>query len=218
MSLPTSMAGRLLRLPRGTAFDAARHVSKPSSVRSLSTRPGAGFAPARPCVASQVGGRAPAARGLACTARCLAQQGESSSSPLTEKAYEVISDQSMDSLHEDLEVLCEEYGPDSWEVEYSSGVMTLSVPPHGTYVINKQPPNLQIWISSPLSGPSRFDWSPRSDTASAAGAEEHQGHQGGWVHHRDGSVKLGRLLEHELKGLLEQETGDAAGWEGIRIR
>lgn len=31
-----------------------------------------------------------------------------------------------------------------------SGVLTLKLGLHGTYVINKQPPNKQIWLSSPL--------------------------------------------------------------------
>lgn len=31
-----------------------------------------------------------------------------------------------------------------------SGVLTLKLGSHGTYVINKQPPNKQIWLSSPL--------------------------------------------------------------------
>lgn len=28
----------------------------------------------------------------------------------------------------------------------------------GTYVINKQAPNKQIWLSSPVSGPKRYDY------------------------------------------------------------
>lgn len=35
------------------------------------------------------------------------------------------------------------------------GVLTLNLGSHGTYVINKQSPNKQIWMSSPLSGPVR---------------------------------------------------------------
>ncbi|XP_031090711.1 frataxin, mitochondrial-like isoform X3 [Ipomoea triloba] len=37
-------------------------------------------------------------------------------------------------------------------------VLTLKLGSFGTYVINKQTPNRQIWMSSPISGPSRFDW------------------------------------------------------------
>jgi frataxin len=38
------------------------------------------------------------------------------------------------------------------------GVLTISFPTIGTYVVNKQPPNKQIWLSSPISGPKRFDY------------------------------------------------------------
>lgn len=76
--------------------------------------------------------------------------------------------------------------------------MTLTLPPHGTYVINKQPPNHQIWVSSPISGPSRFS----------------VGEDGGWVHHRKKGVRLGVLLDEELKGLLAQANAEAE-WEGV---
>lgn len=39
-----------------------------------------------------------------------------------------------------------------------SGVLTLQLGSFGTYVINKQSPNKQIWLSSPVSGPKRFDF------------------------------------------------------------
>ena len=44
------------------------------------------------------------------------------------------------------------------EVNYASGVLTIYLPPHGTYVINKQTPNQQIWWSSPMSGPRRYEY------------------------------------------------------------
>lgn len=79
-----------------------------------------------------------------------------------------------------------------------SGVMTLSVPPNGIYVINKQPPNQQIWISSPLSGPARFGYSP----------------DGVWVHHRRKGVTLGGILSKELKGMLGDRQAE---WDGVGI-
>lgn len=43
-----------------------------------------------------------------------------------------------------------------FDVSYSMGVLTVQIgPPVGTYVINKQTPNRQIWLSSPISGPKR---------------------------------------------------------------
>lgn len=75
----------------------------------------------------------------------------------------------MDSLVDRLEALQEELNEDDFDVEYSvrwtsaidrmelikalqSGVLTVKLPyGHGTYVVNKQPPNKQIWLSSPTS-------------------------------------------------------------------
>ncbi|KAJ3576690.1 hypothetical protein NPX13_g3614 [Xylaria arbuscula] len=78
------------------------------------------------------------------------------------------------------------------DVEYSSGVMNLTITDVGTYVINKQPPNKQIWLSSPKSGPKRYDWviisegqDQKQDTA-----------MGDWIYLRDGS-SLSELLRNE---------------------
>lgn len=48
-------------------------------------------------------------------------------------------------------------------------------------MLNKQPPNRQIWLSSPVSGPKRYDWVV----------------PGGWVYLRDASA-LRDLLREEL--------------------
>ena len=39
-------------------------------------------------------------------------------------------------------------------------MLTVRLGELGTYVINKQTPNRQIWMSSPISGPVRYDWAP----------------------------------------------------------
>ena len=39
------------------------------------------------------------------------------------------------------------------DVAYSDGVLKVQVRDLGTYVLNKQTPNLQLWLSSPISGP-----------------------------------------------------------------
>lgn len=72
--------------------------------------------------------------------------------------------------------------------------MNILIPEVGTYVINKQPPNKQIWLSSPKTGPKRYDYvivsegqNAKQDTASA-----------GWYYLRDGT---------SLDELLYSETG-----------
>jgi frataxin len=69
------------------------------------------------------------------------------------------------------------------------GVLNLSVPPHGTWVLNKQGPNKQIWWSSPVSGPKRFEWQP-ADADNAV-------IEGQWVNTRDGA-SMTALLTQEL--------------------
>ena len=55
--------------------------------------------------------------------------------------------------------------------------------PKGTYVFNKQPPNRQIGLSSPVSGPRRYDFGESS---------------GEWMYVRDGSA-FKELYKDELK-------------------
>lgn len=44
------------------------------------------------------------------------------------------------------------------EVELDSGVLTLTLPNKRQYVINKHTPSRQIWVSSPISGASYFEY------------------------------------------------------------
>jgi frataxin len=83
-----------------------------------------------------------------------------------------------------------------------AGVLTFTFPDLGTYVINKQPPNKQVWLSSPLSGPKRYDYvvsgegqNQKEDTAT-----------GDWVYIRDGST-LGELFLKELNIDLSMSLG-----------
>jgi len=39
---------------------------------------------------------------------------------------------------------------------YAEGVVNIEMRGGKFYVLNKQTPNRQIWLSSPISGPSRF--------------------------------------------------------------
>lgn len=59
----------------------------------------------------------------------------------------------------------------------------------GTFVLNKQTPNQQIWLSSPISGPLRYDFSYDARA---------------WVNSRDG---------HELLPLLADDFGKLTGSE-----
>ena len=86
--------------------------------------------------------------------------------------------------------------------------------------MNKQPPNKQIWLSSPVSGPKRFDWVlptsniqqyEKQDTEDVDdGGDDGQG--GKWVYLRDNSA-LTKLLHEEVG--VNITGGDAD--EGFRV-
>ncbi|KAM5538231.1 hypothetical protein V8D89_008118 [Ganoderma adspersum] len=103
-------------------------------------------------------------------------------SNLPANVYHQYSDATMEKMLESLENLLDETGETEYEVDYGSGVLTLRLGTHGTYVINKQPPNKQIWLSSPFSGPKRYDYTPEGDD---------------WIYSRD-ARSLNELLNHEL--------------------
>uniref|UniRef100_A0A672NBC5 Frataxin, mitochondrial n=1 Tax=Sinocyclocheilus grahami TaxID=75366 RepID=A0A672NBC5_SINGR len=101
---------------------------------------------------------------------------------LTEKEYERLADETLDALAEYLEDLTDEsFTGMDYDVVFSNGVLTVKVgSDHGTYVINKQTPNRQIWLSSPTSGPKRYYWTGER-----------------WLYAHDG-VALHNLLSKEL--------------------
>lgn len=140
---------------------------------------------------------------------------------ISDSEYHTVADEYLERLLTRLEELQDER--EDVEVEFSvsqaapigwlahandhqSGVLTLSLGSDvGTYVINKQPPNKQIWLSSPKTGPKRYDYvifgegqHEKQDTAT-----------GDWVYLRDGST-LNDLLKDEIGidfGITDAELG-----------
>lgn len=110
---------------------------------------------------------------------------------ITESQYHEIADEYLETIVNKFEELQDE-GEDL-DVEFSAGVLTLKFP-FGTYVVNKQPPNKQIWLSSPKSGPKRYDWVVIGDGQQH---KEGTGH-GEWIYIKDGTT---------INALFEDETG-----------
>ncbi|KEF51483.1 uncharacterized protein A1O9_12400 [Exophiala aquamarina CBS 119918] len=135
---------------------------------------------------------------------------------LSESEYHEIADEYLDRLVYAAEELSES-SESGIDVEYSAGVLTIIHPMQGSYVVNKQPPNKQIWLSSPVSGPKRYDWvvagdagqhekegSVMADDAEAAGDD---GAGGRWVYLRDGS-SLSELLRREIGVVISTDRGE----------
>lgn len=79
-------------------------------------------------------------------------------SAISLNAYHKESDNTLEDLSEKLESILEDKYDQGADVTLSNGVLTAIIDHENTYVINKQTPNRQLWLSSPLSGPMRFDF------------------------------------------------------------
>ncbi|MCL7046333.1 hypothetical protein MKW94_011452 [Papaver nudicaule] len=104
---------------------------------------------------------------------------------LQEDEFHTLADCTIHDLQEKFEEYGDSVELDGFDVDYGNQVLTLKLGGLGTYVMNKQTPNRQIWMSSPVSGPSRFDWDKSSEA---------------WVYRRT-KAKLLQLLESEVEQL-----------------
>ncbi|XP_007890841.1 frataxin, mitochondrial [Callorhinchus milii] len=108
---------------------------------------------------------------------------------LDDASYEKLAEETLDALAEFFEDLADRpFVPKDYDVTFGSGVLTVNLGRDlGTYVINKQTPNRQIWLSSPTSGPKRYDWTGNS-----------------WIYSHDG-ILLHELLTKEFSTMLKTE-------------
>jgi frataxin len=106
----------------------------------------------------------------------------------TESEYHKAADITLEDVQDAVEMALEQQGVPEFEVTYASGVLTMVMPPHGTWVLNKQSPNRQIWWSSPISGPRRYEYE-----------------DGEWVFTRDAShsMTLTQALQLELQEIYQ---------------
>ncbi|KAF2072915.1 hypothetical protein CYY_005772 [Polysphondylium violaceum] len=105
---------------------------------------------------------------------------------LDENAFHDIVDVELELFVEKFEEIGQDLDLDDFDVESAAGVLTLKLGSLGTYVINKQTPNRQIWWSSPISGPKRFDYDSKSKQ---------------WLDNKDANVNLRSLIKDEINQL-----------------
>ncbi|KAL4569795.1 hypothetical protein LXL04_025438 [Taraxacum kok-saghyz] len=107
------------------------------------------------------------------------------SSLLQEDEFHKLADTTINDLLEKIEEYGDSVDIDGFDIDYGNQVLTVKFGDLGTYVLNKQTPNRQIWMSSPVSGPSRFDWDQNGE---------------GWIYRRT-KAKLLETLENEIQQL-----------------
>ncbi|KOC59372.1 Frataxin-like protein, mitochondrial [Habropoda laboriosa] len=116
--------------------------------------------------------------------------GFSNTLELTPVQFEKVSDETLESLCEYFDELIEKAAHllDA-DVSYGDGVLTIKFGNlYGTYVINRQTPNKQIWLSSPKSGPKRYDFI-----------------NGKWIYKHDGKT-LHELLNDEIPAIIRDQV------------
>ncbi|XP_013184661.2 frataxin homolog, mitochondrial [Amyelois transitella] len=112
---------------------------------------------------------------------------------LDQAVFEEICNETLESLCDYFEELIEQ-APNlkGADVTFSDGVLTVALgSSYGTYVINRQTPNKQIWLSSPVSGPKRYDLVLKNG--------------GYWIYKHDG-VSLHKLLQDEISKIVQNEV------------
>ncbi len=125
--------------------------------------------------------------------------------------YHDVADQTLHSIQDGVEDFLEQWydtgdddNEDIPEVNYASGVLTIYLPSHGTYVINKQTPNQQIWWSSPISGPRRYEYDEKRKQWMNSRAVDVSSNDDA-IYGEDDT--LGGILNKEFKELFGQSIG-----------
>lgn len=97
--------------------------------------------------------------------RFFSSSSEEKEGQLSLRDYNILSDKVFDELCSSLSILVDDLmdlvDAEDIDLEYAQGVLSLRLGEkfqHKTWVLNKQGPNRQIWWSSPLSGPRRFEF------------------------------------------------------------
>lgn len=141
----------------------------------------------------------------------------------TESEYHNVADQTLHTIQDTLDFYFEDNpslsssGAMTPDISYASGVLTIALS-QGTWVLNKQTPNRQIWWSSPISGPRRYEyddecqkwiWTRLVDAAAADDdASSHNGSGSDGNSSSGGDIKyLGEALKKEMVDLFGLETG-----------
>lgn len=94
------------------------------------------------------------------------------------------------------------------DIEFSGDVLNVRTAHRGTWVLNKHGVTKQIWLSSPITGPSKYNYFPPNfnpETDSLREYTEPSAGSGGiWLDERTGENKLSDVLQNEWSEVFDQ--------------
>ena len=76
----------------------------------------------------------------------------------TENVFHLRADRTLDAIHDTVEVWADDMDLRDLDITYEMNVLTLSFGTKGTFVLNKQAPAQELWMSSPVSGPAHYTY------------------------------------------------------------
>ena len=71
----------------------------------------------------------------------------------TESEFHPVADDTLETIQDAVDAVLDAKPEIEYEISLTNGVLNLTLPPHGTWVINKQTPNRQIWVRTKVSEP-----------------------------------------------------------------
>ena len=106
---------------------------------------------------------------------------------LSDKEYQILADKTLDNILDFIDY-------DQIESSLSQGVLKFDIDSK-SWILNKQTPNKQIWWSSPISGPLRYEFHDEgsNDTNMSPVLVSK------WKCTRDGTILIDRLRDEVLK-------------------
>ncbi len=117
---------------------------------------------------------------------------------MPEREFHALADAALARIEGSLVAL--EDDVDGFDASNAMGVLTIKLGAKGTYVLNKQAPNRQIWWSSPVSGPRRYaydtdkrTWMPTRAASAGSG--------GGGAASGGAAADIFGALQEEIKRL-----------------
>lgn len=119
--------------------------------------------------------------------RSISQNRFSTSEP-KEHAFNDAANCTLQNILDSIEALIDK-GVLEIDISLEAGVLTIDCGENGVFVLNKQTPNRQIWLASPVSGPFRYNYTP----------------SGEWLSTRDG-YSLQSRLKAELESICKLEV------------
>ncbi|CAD25004.1 FRATAXIN [Encephalitozoon cuniculi GB-M1] len=104
---------------------------------------------------------------------------------ITRQLYHKLADETLTDLSEQLDKEL-----DGGYADYKDGNLQIKIDNVGEYMFNKQPASMQIWASSPITGPRKFDICRRHE----------------WIDLKS-NTSFSRYIEEELRRMRSKMAG-----------